>query len=942
MQKILLSFLLTGLLLFCFSQKKPSPGAVALWQNYRFAEGMFQQAEKQADLAGDDEALLEKADQLYQQALLAFTDVLTDSEKNNDSLAFLVKLKTGFIHYYFDKPIEAKQDYLAVLALKKQLPSIPDSLLFIPSLYTGAIYYEQHQFDSALHYYKQAERINDAAPKMLDEAERLYNRLGAMFYETGNYKQARNYFEKAVALTNADNTSLLTNYRINIASLLVKLEDYEPARAIFEQLLPSAAFENEIYHNLGIISLKQKEFQKAIKYFRKVRYTNNKKQIDLLYNFALTFSELQQQDSSTHYLEKALVENKYWYENRKSIPHGLLLKFQADEWLRKKEFKKATDRYQEAIQQFHPAYRDSNSYSNPESFTGVFSFINLFNTLVAKATAFEEWYRQKKDTQLLVTSLRSYQAAFQLAAYVEKTYNSDEARLFLGKIKYTVHSKPIEIALLLYELSKQEKYFEAAYLFDQQNKASALALTIRENELRANLGNTDQLVQKESILKTAITRLSLKASNADSIELVKINSEVREMEIQLGKLQEQLNKEPEAVQNRSLNQIPPVDELQNKLDRQTALLSFHLSANELVAFIITSNDFAHKRTAIDSNFFKQVAALKQALYYTSPDQRYTGEQAASYLYLQLLAPFREQLEKVERIIIIPDDELNYLSFEALQDEKKKYLVEDFSVQYQYTTALFGKNNTQRSSHDVLSFAPFASKEGADTSGNQYRVLPASGDEVTNLPGKSFIDGEATKENFLRYVNHYSILHLATHASVNNEEPSRSFIAFYPRQQDHKLFATEIADLQLDSTRLVILSACETGTGQLVKGEGLMSLSRAFAYAGCPNIITSLWKAEDRTTAFLTKRLHHYLDKKYTMDKALQYARLDLFAKNDTDPRFKSPNYWAHLIFIGEYESTASSSNKKLILFIAIGLALLIAGLFLIKSLFAKRKQARFS
>src|ERR1041385_508618 len=105
-------------------------------------------------------------------------------------------------------------------------------------------------------------------------------------------------------------------------------------------------------------------------------------------------------------------------------------------------------------------------------------------------------------------------------------------------------------------------------------------------------------------------------------------------------------------------------------------------------------------------------------------------------------------------------------------------------------------------------------------------------------------------------------HLATHAIVSNDEPLNSFIAFYPSNDpnDYRLYAREIYNMDLDSTELVILSACETGTGKLVKGEGLMSLSRAFAYAGCPNIITSLWKAEDKATSFITRRLHVYLDK----------------------------------------------------------------------------------
>ena len=107
---------------------------------------------------------------------------------------------------------------------------------------------------------------------------------------------------------------------------------------------------------------------------------------------------------------------------------------------------------------------------------------------------------------------------------------------------------------------------------------------------------------------------------------------------------------------------------------------------------------------------------------------------------------------------------------------------------------------------------------------------------------------------------------------------------------------------------MILSACETGTGKLIKGEGLMSLSRAFAYAGCPDIITSLWKAEDRTTSFITQRLHYYLEKRYSKDMALQQAKLDLLKSNEIDPRYKTPDYWAHLIYIGNYEEDRGSKT----------------------------------
>jgi hypothetical protein len=70
----------------------------------------------------------------------------------------------------------------------------------------------------------------------------------------------------------------------------------------------------------------------------------------------------------------------------------------------------------------------------------------------------------------------------------------------------------------------------------------------------------------------------------------------------------------------------------------------------------------------------------------------------------------------------------------------------------------------------------------------------------------------------------------------------------------------------------------------------------------------LWKAEDKTTAFITERLHHYLENGYTKDVALQKAKKDLLNSNQIDPHLKTPNYWAHLLFIGNYEPARSSSS----------------------------------
>lgn len=913
MQKFSLALLLTIVLLFCFSQGQPPGNTIAENQKiFNAAEKLYIQAEQLYARSGDNEALQAKAEVLFQQSLAAFNKLIPEFKNpGHDSLAFATRVRTGYIHYFFDSLAEAKQDYLQAIAGQKLAAGIPDSALFEPLLYTGSIYYSTNQFDSALLFYKKAAAINDKYNKPLKEAQRLYNRLGVMYYETGNYRQARNYFEKAIEVyattPNADK-NLLANYKNNIASILVKLDELDQARLVYESLLPSSVFANEINHNLGIINLKQSIPEKAIAYFKKVNYADSKKNIDLYYNFALSHAALHNTDSAESWIYKAIAENIRWNGHQKNTTYGLILKFQGDEASRRQEYEKSLEFYQQALHQFCNNFDESDITKNPDSFTTVFSYINLFTTLTAKADAFKKRYEEERKIPLLVSSLDAYRCAFRLADYVARTYDSDEARLFLGKIKHTVHSEPIDISLQLFDLTHQKEYLEEAYLFDQRNKATVLSLNLQLNEIRTQSGETGELLQKESSLKSNITRSSLKAATiTDTVELQKIYASIRDNEIELGKLQEKINEDPVWQQKRATEKIPSIAELQKKLDPTTTLLSYHLSQQELLILLISANQFEYHKVAVNKSFFNDVDLLKASLQQPATDNRYGGTDAAINLYRKMIDPVQLKLQQKKRLIIIPDDELNYLPFEALQDENKKYLVEKFAIQYQFSTALASQAVRHFSPSNTLAFAPYASNGYDDPRGDKFSILPSSKEETGQLRGMIFTDAEASKKKFLFLANQYSIVHLATHASVNNEDPMQSFIAFYP-DSNYKLYAREIYDLKLDSLQLIILSACETGSGQLVKGEGLMSLSRAFTYAGCPNIITSLWKAEDKSTAFITERLHYYLEKKFTTDQALQQAKLDLLKSSTIDPRLKSPTYWAHLVFIGTYEADHKSQN----------------------------------
>ncbi|MFZ9387369.1 MAG: CHAT domain-containing protein [Chitinophagaceae bacterium] len=935
MHRFIIFIFFSGLLYLGLSQTGPAPAKASLLSVYKSADQVYLKAEDWAVRSEKDDAFADKADQEYRRALGLFMRLLPDAQKTGyDSLLFFIRLKSGLIAHYFDSLELAKSLYLGSLSLRGKL-ALADSLYFKPWLFSGSILYRQNQLDSAIGNLREAEILNNRYGGKLDGSERLFNLLGVIYYETGNFRQAINYFQKALDLLSERNPteqSLRANYQINIGSTLLKLEEYKEAKKIFENVLETGIFSNELYHKLALIHLRENDYAGSVDLLKKVAYPNSRKEIDLYLNNAEAFDGLDQPDSAEHYLHLALAENLKWNGRRKNISYGLILKFQADRQAKKGQYAEALPFYQQALQQFDNAFDDQDFHSNPTGFSGVYSYINLFKTLTDKGETLEKWYAQDNRTATLESALSAYRSAFSLADHVERFYNSDEARLFLGRIKHAAHSRPIDIGLKLFKLTGKKEYLEEVYLLDQRNKASVLALNIRLQELASGIGPRNEIFRKETEIRTSITRFSLKAAViTDSTEEALIKSQIRDLEIELDKIREEIKSDPRHRELLSQEMIPSVNQLHRILDNYTAILSFHMAEEKILVMIITANRFNYYEVPLTQKFLREVESLQNALHQDQPGYRYAGKEQAAWLYKELMGPAMTSLAQSKRLIIIPDDELHYLPFEALEDENGNYLVKKFAIQYQYSTALLGNKATVSPTTPILSFAPFAGS-GYRDSAVSLGQLPASAEEVQSMNGKILLDSAATKSNFLKWANRYRVIHLATHANADNQDPQLSYINFYPGTPASRLYAPEIYDLQLDTASLVILSACETGTGQLIKGEGLMSLSRAFAYAGCPNIIMSLWKTEDRVTAFITQRLYFYLEKNETTDRALQLAKTDLMNNPDFDPSLKTPNFWAPLVLIGEYQPNHKRSNWP---WVAGGIVTILLGYYFMK----KRKPA---
>lgn len=149
---------------------------------------------------------------------------------------------------------------------------------------------------------------------------------------------------------------------------------------------------------------------------------------------------------------------------------------------------------------------------------------------------------------------------------------------------------------------------------------------------------------------------------------------------------------------------------------------------------------------------------------------------------------------------------------------------------------------------------------------------------------------------------YQVIHFATHGILNTEYPELSGVVFSLVDEKGNpingfLRLHEIFNLELNAN-LVVISACETGLGKEIKGEGLVGLTRGFMYAGSPRILVSLWKVSDAATSEMMQRFYRLLwEEKLSPAIALRQAQLEM----QTETPWVSPYYWSAFVLQGDWQ-----------------------------------------
>ncbi len=509
-------------------------------------------------------------------------------------------------------------------------------------------------------------------------------------------------------------------------------------------------------------------------------------------------------------------------------------------------------------------------------------------------------------------------------------------------------------ALQISEKSRSRSLLETLRLSEAEFIADADPnLVKQESKIREKLNeNADKLTRSLT-------------SGAAKDEIKNIEDEINELQDELEKIKGELKSKSPVYSSIKNPQDFDVREFQqNVLDENSLFLEFSFGENESYLWLIGQNSFnvvtLPKRQILEDelNEIYDLLISRQLLEDESIEdyrRRITENERKFQNKAQILSNslFGQVSEKLKdkRLILATDGKLRYFPVSALpfpnntEDSKiNEPILLTNEIIYEPSAAILNLltrklNPAKTPEKDLLIFADpvYSSKDERINSANSdptrssskiaddesleqtsfLERLPATEQEAASIV-KTFgwsdtklLSGfSATRENFFEInLSDYKVLHFATHGLLNEEQPEFSSLVFSQFDENGKrkkgiVRLQDIYSLNLQAD-LVVLSACDTGIGKDIKGEGLISLTDGFLQAGAKTVISSRWKVSDKATLELMKNFYDIMEaENLPPSKALQKAKIKL----RESPAFASPYHWAAFTIQGDYQNKPNLTN----------------------------------
>ena len=628
--------------------------------------------------------------------------------------------------------------------------------------------------------------------------------------------------------------------------------------------------------------------------------------------------------------------------------------------------------YQQSMISLVENFNDTTILNNPE-IEQAYSLPLLLHPLKSKSELLKKMsFESDNNIILLKSGFECLELAVKTIEQIRLNFVTEESRFVLASEEDNTFIEAIDMANNLYKLTGNTYYKAKAFEYSEKSKSANLLAAIRNSRAVEFGGIPVELQKRERTINSEINSIKellyeeRRNEYPDSVKLQTWDNLLFVLNRQKDSLTGIFeNDYPKYYALKFSTDVIDTLEVQNRLGKNDVLLEFNLSDTLLISIFQSSSIFKIHTEIIDSSFHNNLKVIRNNLtarhFSNGVKMDYTMfTYASNYLYQKLISPFRD-LIKEKHLIIVPDEYLAYVPFEILISKLPEwkpasyrdlpYLLRTNSISYTYSATLLRTSHKkrQRFHNKVLAFAPaYPEPDLIQTdiphTRQQYRdnlyPIPGVKDEVEFIKkitnSDVFLDKEANEKNFKDLVSSYDILHLAMHTIIDDSNPMYSKLAFtrLPNDtiEDGLLNASEIYGLDLNA-RLAVLSSCNSGTGKLLKGEGVMSLARGFIYAGCPGIIMTLWEVEDRSGAEIIKSFYSYLKKGYTTDKALQLAKLQFL--DHADMLRSHPYFWSPYIQIGNYSPVYF---KRIYFFLAIVIIVLSAGGIILTRVRNSRKK----
>ena len=705
-------------------------------------------------------------------------------------------------------------------------------------------------------------------------------------YETGMAYASSSLIWNAMSNTN------LANYQVADSLLNTMLAETIRKKQVAEQ--------GPVYEQLASVQLQKGDTKRALDYYFRALKIEKETGRDISVKGILNnigYSIYLQHDKNyeraIHYFRLALnIRNRdITLSDLNSVENLNILANIGNAYAQMGLFDSAFIYFQLGLDQVDPGIRESTLLQGQlEKFVRQKKVNYITSLLIDKADAFVLLYRMKRQPEYLKQAVLVYKSADQVMDRVKKEQTDPQSRLYWRSDSRRLYEHAIEACYL------SDKPEDAFYFFEK-SRAALLMDQLREQKW---LGETE--IRKQAELRKKVQQLTLLSDNRDknSEEYKTVQDELFKTKMELehadGLIRE---KDPFYYQSFIGQRLTTLGEIDKELLGNYRGL-VEIFSGDSVVYVLTFMKSRHYFAKLNKQVYDSLSQLYMT--YLSDEGMINArtdefKELSRNLYKLI---FLKAKVPAGRILISPDGQ--YFPFESLvtsePGQPQRYFLEDYAISYIYSANYIMNSFDSRlklGNPVFLGVAPvnfpvntqLASLAGSDIS---LARIKSNFRDASNLEF-----GQATKGMFMQRFSNYGVVQLYTHAiaSERNKEPLLYF-------SDSALALSELFGEDKPNTRLVVLSACETGKGKLFKGEGIFSFSRGFAALGIPASISNLWSVDDKATYRITELFYKYLSQNIPVDLALQKAKIDIL--HAAPKTSQLPYYWAAPVLIGKSEN----------------------------------------